>query len=76
MRIRINKPFFCEALNRRFVEGEVVDMPPGQIDEVWMKAGLVMQDKSLDAAPETKATEPEPKPALETRPPRRGGRGR
>ena len=58
MRFRINKTF-TGPKGERYTAGDVVDLVPGKVDEVWVKAGLIMQDKSLDAPAETKAVEPE-----------------
>ena len=53
MRFRINRTFSGPD-GTRYVAGDVVDLVPGKVDEVWVKAGLIMQDKSLDGASETK----------------------
>ena len=57
MRFRINRTFSGPD-GTRYVAGDVVDLVPGKVDEVWVKAGLIMQDKSLDAPAETKDVEP------------------
>lgn len=51
MRVRILKDFI--TVNRSFRAGEVADIDPRKA-EGWLRAGLVMQDKSLDGAGETK----------------------
>lgn len=61
MRVRVLKDF--ATANRTFHAGEVTDIDPKKA-EGWLRAGLVMQDKSLDGARETKGAEhgdaPEP----------------
>lgn len=55
MRVRILKNFI--TANGAFRAGEVREIDPRKADS-WLKAGLVMQDKSLDGAGETKVTPP------------------
>lgn len=52
MRVRVIKDF--SVAGRYYHAGEVVDIDP-TIAGYCMKDGLVMQDKSLDGAKETKA---------------------
>lgn len=52
MRVRVLKDF--STLNDVFHAGEVREIDPKQADP-WLRCGLVMQDKSLDGARETKA---------------------
>ena len=80
MRFRINKTFSGPD-GTRYTIGDVVDLELSNLDEVWVKAGLIMQDKSLDAAPETKAIdepaaseEPETPAPVPTRATRRRGK--
>ena len=54
MRIRILRPFYYQNRDRRYVPGEVVDLPEEEIG-AWLKQGMAMQDKSLDGASEIKA---------------------
>ena len=51
MRVRILKDF--STATGTFRAGEVVEIDPRKADS-WLAAGLVMQDKSLDGARETK----------------------
>lgn len=51
MRVRILKDF--STLNDVFHAGEVREIDPRKA-EGWLSTGLVMQDKSLDGASETK----------------------
>lgn len=53
MRVRILKDFSAEG--RTYRAGEVVDVSFSEA-YAWAKSGLVMQDKSLDGASETKVT--------------------
>lgn len=53
MRVRIIKDF--STLNDVFHAGEVREIDPGTADAL-LRRGLVMQDKSLDGATETKVT--------------------
>lgn len=55
MRVRILRDF--STLNDVFRAGEVREIDPGTAD-AWLRAGLMMQDKSLDGASETKAAAP------------------
>jgi len=57
MRVRVLKEFI--TANRAFHVGEVAEIDPRKAAG-WLAAGLVMQDKSLDGASETKA-KPTPK---------------
>jgi hypothetical protein len=57
MRVRILRPFFYLKRNTNYKEGDVVDINQEE-GEVWMAAGIAMQDKSLDGAKETKARAP------------------
>lgn len=52
MRVRVLKDF--STANRTYRAGEVVEIDPRKA-EGWLRSGLVMQDKSLDGAKETKA---------------------
>lgn len=52
MRVRVLKDF--STVNRAYHAGEIVDISPRKAEGL-MKIGLVMQDKSLDGARETKA---------------------
>ena len=54
MRIRILKPFYFARRGVSYKPDEVVDAPREDA-EVWLKAGMAMQDKSMDGATETKA---------------------
>ena len=51
MRIRILKDFTDKG--RTYHAGEIVNADLSEV-YVWAKSGLVMQDKSLDGASETK----------------------
>lgn len=51
MRVRVLKDF--TTANGIFHAGEVREVDSGKA-ESWLRAGLVMQDKSLDGAVETK----------------------
>ncbi len=51
MRVRILKDF--SVVGRDYHSGEIVDVSP-QKAVGWLRSGLVMQDKSLDGAKETK----------------------
>lgn len=55
MRVRVLKDFFTADRNYRV--GEVVHVDPKKA-EGWLRSGLVMQDKSLDGASETKVIDP------------------
>lgn len=56
MRVRILKDFI--SVDRSFRAGEVANIDPGKAN-AWLKAGLVMEDKSLDGAGETKESPPQ-----------------
>ena len=51
MRIRVLRDF--STANKDYHVGEVVDVSPRKA-ESWLRSGLVMEDKSLDGASETK----------------------
>ena len=51
MRVRVLRDF--TTANRTFRMGEVVEASPRKVS-AWIQQGKVMQDKSLDRAPETK----------------------
>ncbi len=53
MRIRVLQTIYYEG-KKHYHIGEVVDAPDDKA-KIWLKAGLAMQDKSLDGASETKA---------------------
>lgn len=53
MRVRVLKDFV--TANGAFHAGEITEIDREKA-EVWLRAGLVMQDKSLDGASETKVT--------------------
>jgi len=57
MRVRVLKDF--STLNDIFHAGEVRDVDSKQA-EPWLRTGLVMEDKSLDGAAETKVVAPSP----------------
>jgi len=64
MRIRILKPI--ASIYGGFMPGTVVDIPNENIAASWCRAGIAMQDKSLDGASESKtelAPEAAPAPA-------------
>ena len=62
MRVRILKDF--ATANGFFHAGQITDIDPGKA-EGWLRAGLVMQDKSLDGPSETKEPPPVPPPGPE-----------
>lgn len=64
MRVRILKDF--STATGTFHAGEVREIDPRKAD-AWIRAGLVMQDKSLDGASETKAETPHIKRERKTR---------
>jgi len=51
MRVRVLKGF--ATANAAYSAGQVVDIDPRKA-EGWLKAGLIMEDKSLNGAKETK----------------------
>lgn len=53
MRVRVLKDF--STANRTFRAGEVREVDARKA-EGWLRAGFVMQDKSLDGASETKVS--------------------
>lgn len=53
MRVRVLKDF--STANGTFHAGEVREIDPRKA-ESWLRAGLVMEDKSLDGAGETKTS--------------------
>jgi len=53
MRVRVLKDF--RTANETFHAGEVRDIDPRKADG-WLRSGLVMEDKSLDGATETKTS--------------------
>ena len=55
MRVRVLKDF--SAAGRTFRAGEVVEINP-RTENALLRTGLVMQDKSLDGARETKVRPP------------------
>lgn len=55
MRVRVLKDF--TTANRVFHVGEVAEIDPRKA-EGWLRAGWVMEDKSLDGASETKVETP------------------
>lgn len=63
MRVRILRDF--ATANRSYVAGQIENIDPRKA-EGWLRAGLVMQDKSLDGPKETKEAEAitEPPPAI------------
>jgi len=64
MRVRILKPIV--SAYGGFSPGVVVDVPDN-IGRNWCKAGIAMQDKSLDGASETKVETPPIKQKRKTR---------
>lgn len=60
MRVRVLRDF--ATASRSYVAGQVTDIDPRKA-EGWLRAGLVMQDKSLDGASETKEAEATTEPA-------------
>lgn len=52
MRVRVIKGF--SAAGRTYIVGEVLEVNPAKVDKL-LNAGLVMQDKSMDGAEETKS---------------------
>lgn len=63
MRVRVLRDFSTANVN--YHAGEIVNISPRKAD-TWLRSGLVMQDKSLDGASETKV-EPSPKRSKRTR---------
>lgn len=54
MRVRVLKDFSdFSTINRAYHAGEIVEVDPAKA-KVWLRSGLVMQDKSLDGGKETK----------------------
>lgn len=53
MRVRILKP--VATAYGGFIPGKIADVPY-KVGRDWCEAGIAMQDKSLDGAPETKTT--------------------
>jgi len=51
MRVRVLKDF--STANGAFHAGEIIEINP-RTEGSWLRTGLVMEDKSLDGASETK----------------------